>query len=351
MKIRNKNTPKTKKAFSNLIIILILMISVPLYGCGKTSNTSGDSISKSGFYFDTIIEITLNDTEDLSALDHCFEIASEYEALLSANISTSDISNINSHPGEYVKVDERTIDVLEKALYYCKLSDGAFDITIGALTELWNISQIAESCENEDNQVSESYIPSKEAIDELVQHVNYENVIISDQQVMLKDSEAKIDLGGIAKGYIADQMKQYLNENNITSGIINLGGNIITIGPKSSGDDYHIGIQYPFKDASEVITSVSFSDGSIVTSGIYERYFKVDDVIYHHILDPDSGYPVNTDLYSVSIISTDSCDCDALSTIALSYGLDKGMELIESLDGVEAIFITNQYEIFRTSGL
>ncbi len=342
---------KKQKRIPSFAFAAILFATACLQGCGWNQTSNKNSISKSGFYFDTIIEITLTDSEDSSALDHCFEMAAEYESLLSTEVPTSDISKINSHPGEFVEVDARTVEVLEQALYYCTLSEGTFDITIGALTDLWNIAQIAEICESEDNSVSKSVLPSDQEIKELVKHVDYHNVEIKDQTVRLNDAKAKIDLGGIAKGYIADQMKQYLNDCNITSGIINLGGNIITIGPKKSGGEYSIGIQYPFRDANNVITSVLFTDASIVTSGIYERYFRVDDVIYHHILDPKSGYPVDTDLYSVSIVSDSSCDCDALSTIALSYGLNKGMELIESIDGVEAVFITSQYEIYRTDGL
>lgn len=166
---------------------------------------------------------------------------------------------------------------------------------------------------------------------------------------MLTDSKAKLDLGGIAKGFIADKMKAYLQSKKITSGIINLGGNVLTVGEKSDGSDYTVGIQKPFDESGEPICTVKVKDKSVVTSGIYERYYRVDGKLYHHILDTTTGYPVNNNLYSVTIISDSSCDGDALSTTCFALGIDKAKELINSLSGVEAIFVTDDYSIITTS--
>lgn len=330
------------------ITLIICFVIMTVSACGNRQNLS---VSKNGLYFDTIIKITLYGTDDESLIDECFELASEYENLLSNTIETSDISRINNTPGEYVEVDPKTIDVLRTALDYCSISDGAFDITIGNLSELWNISEISKNAITDDNSMDESAIPDSDTIKELLTHVDFRKIDIKDYTVCLQDSGAKIDLGGIAKGYIADQMRSYLNEHNVREGIINLGGNILTLGPKSSGSEYLLGLQYPFKESGEVICSLSVTDHSVVTSGIYERYFKVNNQIYHHILDTKTGYPVETDLYSVTIINSDSASGDALSTITLSLGLDKGLKFINSLDNTEAIFITNEYEIIYTDGL
>ena len=156
-----------------------------------------------------------------------------------------------------------------------------------------------------------SVVPSDAQIQSELSHVNYRNIQINGNDVMLTDSNAKLDLGGIAKGFIADKMKAYLQSKKITSGIINLGGNVLTVGEKSDGSDYTVGIQKPFDESGEPICTVKIKDKSVVTSGIYERYYRVDGKLYHHILDTTTGYPVKNNLYSVTIISDSSCDGDA----------------------------------------
>ena len=127
--------------------------------------------------------------------------------------------------------------------------------------------------------------------------------------------------------------------------LINLGGNVLALGTKLDGSDYNIGIQKPFDESGEPITSVKISDQSVVTSGIYQRYFQQDGKLYHHILDPKTGYPCENSLYSVSIITDSSLTADALSTTCFLLGYEKGMELINQLDDTDAIFITNDNEI------
>lgn len=159
--------------------------------------------------------------------------------------------------------------------------------------------------------------------------------------------QAGIDLGAIAKGYIADQVKTYLKKQGIKHAIINLGGNVDVIGTKPDGSKYNIGIQKPFDESGEAITSVQLKDQTVVTSGIYERYFKKNGKLYHHILDPRTGYPCENNLYSVSIITDSSTKADALSTTCFLLGYEKGMELIQSMDGVEAIFITDDEKVHK----
>ena len=146
-------------------------------------------------------------------------------------------------------------------------------------------------------------------------------------------------------------MKEYLINEGISSGFINLGGNVLTLGKKNDGSNYTIGIQKPFDETGNAITTVEVDDKSVVTSGIYERYYRINGKIYHHLLDVSTGYPYDNGLYSVTIISESSMDGDALSTICFALGLDKGMELIESMDDTEAIFITDNYEVVSSSGV
>ncbi len=329
------------------IFATALLICALCSGCSLTRKQA----SKSGFYFDTIITITLYDTDDEDLIEGCFDIAEKYENLFSSTVEDSDVSRINAAGGEFVTVDVETIALIELGIYYGELSDGKFDITIGILSDLWNLSELAESSDGDDNQADASVLPSDEEIEEALSHVNYQNVEIDGNQVRLTDAEAKLDLGGIAKGYIADRMKEYLVENGVSSAIINLGGNVLTIGDKINGTSFRIGIQKPFDTEGELITTLEITDQSVVTSGIYERYITVDGQIYHHILDTDTGYPYDNGLYSVTIISDSSAEGDALSTTCLALGLEDGMELVESLNGVEAVFVTDEYEVVESSGL
>lgn len=348
MKYQNiiSNIKKSSKKLLSLLCISAITSSL-LCGC----NQNAKQTTKSGFYFDTIISITLYGTNNEQLIDDCFTMAMDYEQMLSTTIEGSDIYRINENPGEYVSVNKETISILEQAIKYCELSDGAFDITIGKLSDLWNFSEVSKNATSEDNQVDTSYVPADSLIQSYLPYVNYENIKIKDQTVMITDASSKIDLGGIAKGYIADRMKAYLQENNVTSGFIDLGGNILCLGPKKDGSSYKIGIQEPFAVSGTSITTVNISNESVVTSGVYERYFRVDDEFYHHILDTKTGYPVENDLYSVTIIANSSLEADALSTTCFSLGIDEGMNLIESLENVEAIFITNNMQLIYSSGL
>lgn len=324
-----------KKAHFSLMILLTLSSMLLLSGCTKNKG----NISKTDFYFDTVITVTLYDSSAEEQLDGCFVLADKYEKLLSTTVKGSDIWNINHANGKPVEVSDETITLLKKAISYSKLSNGAFDITIGKLSSLWDFKNHADT------------IPSQEDINNALSTVGYENIRIDGNTVTLKNPDTCIDLGGIGKGYIADRMKQYLNDNGIQEGIISLGGNVLTIGPKSSGETYKIGIQKPFDTTGSSIASIEITDASTVSSGVYERYFEVDGKCYHHILNPANGYPYDNGLLGVTIITESSADADALSTTCFALGLEDGMSFIEKTDDVEALFITDDYQIHKSSGV
>ena len=160
-----------------------------------------------------------------------------------------------------------------------------------------------------------------------------------------------MDLGAIAKGYTADEVKKVLLNNKINSALINLGGNVYAIGTNPDGDDWNIGIQNPLSTRGEYLGTISVTDKSIVTSGNYERFFIKDGIRYHHIFDPKTGYPAEEGLISTTIVSDKSIDGDALSTSTYILGLDKGIKLVESIKGVEAIFVTKDKKVYVTPGL
>lgn len=330
-----------------LLIIISFMANFLLSGCSYPNAT----VSKSNFYFDTIVTITLYGTTNESYIDDCFSLAQKYENLLSATKSESEISQINKNAGSYVTVSDETLSLIQTGITYGELSNGLFDITIGKLSELWNISEISKNTDNFEKNIDESVLPSDLEIKNALSHVDYQKIQIDGNRVMLTDPESKLDLGGIAKGYIADRMKDFLIEQDITSAIINLGGNIQTIGAHLDDTPYTIGIQKPFDKTGTTIASLKIKDQSVVSSGIYERYYRIDDTIYHHILDTTTGYPYKNDLYEVTIICDNSVDGDALSTTCFALGLEKGMDLIESTENTEAVFITNDFAIHTTSGI
>ena len=313
------------------LLTILMAASLLLSGCAGAS--SNEKLNYTDVLFDTVIQIDIFDDADKELLTGCRELCLKYDSMLSRTNEQSEIYKINHADGEFVEVSPETLELVEQGLYYSDLSKGAFDITIGAVSSLWDFKS------------EEHILPSSEDIDAAVRHISYECVEIEDSKIRLTDSDAMLDLGAIAKGYIADKLKEYLVENGVEHALINLGGNILIIGDKPDGSKYNIGIQKPFDQTGQPITSVKVSDTSLVTTGIYERCFEKDDTLYHHILDPATGYPCQNNLYSVTIITNSSVMADALSTTCFLLGLKDGMNLINSLDGVEALFITNDYEL------
>lgn len=333
---------KHKKKFFSLVAAGALFTGL-LSGCTSASN---DTITKSGFYFNTVISITLYDSSKEQLLEDCFDLAQTYENYFSNTIPDSDISRINASGGTPVTVHEETADLLKTGLSYCELSGGKFDLTIGQLSDLWDFSTKALI-----EEATPSMIPSEEDIKAALATVDYHCIKIDGNEVTLTNPDARLDLGAIAKGYIADQMKAYLNENGVTSGYINLGGNVLVLGPKADGSAYKIGIQKPFDETGASIAAVEVRDETVVSSGVYERCFTVDGVLYHHILDTSTGYPYQNGLLGVTIITKNSVDGDALSTTCFALGLSDGMALIESLPDTEAVFITDDYTLHTSSGI
>lgn len=330
----NRNLrPKT------VVSIAILFLCGILTGCAANE----EPLSRTGFYFDTVIQITLYDFSDETVLDGCFALAEKYENMLSATKENSDVFKINHSGGAPVEVTADTAELLETALYYAELTDGKIDPTILPVAELWNFGSDKTPA-----------VPDPSSLEEALSHVDYHTIHVvttgDSCTVTLRDPQTMIDLGFIAKGYIADRMKAYLLSEGISSACINLGGNVVTIGDKPDGSPFRIGVQEPFAAEGTPITVVSLSDGSLVSSGVYERYFYQDDILYHHILDPATGYPVDNNLAGVTILSPGSVEGDALSTTCYCLGLDDGMKLIESLENVEAVFITKDNALHYSSG-
>jgi len=318
--------------------ILILLFPIFLISC---SREKFEAHSENQFLMGTVCIITLYNGESLDIFNNAFKVIEEEDLLMSLQKGNSELSRLNSSSGiSAVSVSEDTFNVIRSSLNYSKISRGAFDPTIAPLVELWGIG------EGHDGRV-----PPSDEIESMKNLTDYRKVELSDnKEVFLKDRGMKIDLGGIAKGYIADKVKEFLVSNNVKQGIINLGGNIVVIGSKPGKQPWKIGIQDPFESRGNHIGIVEVIDKTIVTSGIYERFFYSEGKRYHHILDPETGYPVENDLASVTIISEMSIDADALSTSLFVLGVEEGIELIDSIDNSEAVFITKEKNVIYSSG-
>ena len=321
------------------------MLLCTLLSSCTVKKISDTPIVRTGFFFDTFIQISLYGTDDETILDECMALSSHYEDLLSRTKEGSDIWKINHAEGNPVTVDADTVLLLETALSYSKKTDGLFDVTIGAVSSLWNFSQEPKGP-----------VPDRDVIASALTHVGYENIVIDKNTVRLKDPEAMLDCGAIAKGFIADRLKDLLLERGVKSALINLGGNVLAIGEKPSGDAFHVGVQMPFSTQGETAAVVNIKDASTVTSGNYERFFEEDGVLYHHILDATTGYPSQSDLVGITVYAKQSVDADALSTICFILGSEDGLKLIEETDGAEALFITGTpgdisgYKLITSSG-
>ncbi|GAB6169183.1 FAD:protein FMN transferase [Clostridium carnis] len=290
----------------------------------------------------TVVKVTIYDNQKEEILDKIFNKVKELENTLSINENGTLVDKINESAGKApVKVDDDTYTIIKKGLEYSKLSNGLFDITIGPIVKLWNIG------------LPEAKVPSQTEIDSKLPYIGYSDVILNDtdKSVFLKREGMMLDLGGIAKGYTADVISNILTENNVSSAIVDLGGNIFAHGKKISGDKWRIGIQDPFSTRGDIIGSISVINKSIVTSGIYERFIEENGVKYHHILSPSNGFPYDNELAGITIVSNKSIDGDALSTSVFAMGVEKGLEFVNSQPDIDAIFVTKDNKVYITSGL
>lgn len=324
-----------KNAKHTLPLLLLFSLSLFLTGCQDRM----EPIRRTGYYFDTVITLTGYGPLAEDALDAGLDLCAHYENLFSRTSKGSDIWKINHAGGQPVEVDPATAYLLTAALSYAEMTDGLIDPTVTPLSELWNFTGDTPGP-----------VPSQEQIDLAVSHVDYHAVRIEGCTVTLTDPDARVDLGFIAKGYIADQLKALFAQQGLTHALINLGGNVEALGAKPDGSAFMVGVQLPFGKRGETAAIVRLNDQSLVSSGSYERYFEENGVLYHHILDPSTGYPSDSDLSGVTILSDSSLQADALSTACFLLGQKRGQALIESLPGAEALFITKDGSIYKTGG-
>jgi thiamine biosynthesis lipoprotein len=323
------------KFLASLLSILILLTL--LSGCGI--DQTPESVSETRFLLNTVCILTIHSLADQSSslsdmttkqaiLADAFDLISRYEALFSVTIEGSDIWRINHANAEEVPVSPPTIDILNQSLYFSELSDGMFDVTIGQLTSLWNSSDDLSYIEN--------------ALPALRETVDYRQIELFENTVRLNNPQARIDLGGIAKGFIADRVAEFFIENGVESAIINLGGDIVTLGTAPESRLWRIAVREPFGSAEDrdFFGIINIGMGAVVSSGIYERFFELDGVIYHHIIDPFTGFPANTDVVGATVVAENTITGDVLASIIVLIGSEKAEVLLNQASGfIGAILI------------
>ncbi len=288
-----------------------------------------------GFYFDTVVNLTLWGAPE-GLINEVWEACTRYENLLSKTIPGSDVSRINQAAGQTVTVDPETWDILRRAKEINALTGGAFSITIAPVTALWSFTGVTTNT-----------VPTDAARLQAVTRVDDQKIVLGDKNTVTLPAGMQIDLGGIAKGYIADKVAELIREKAY-AGIINLGGNVYTVGRKPDGSRFSVGITDP--EATFTYKGVIYTEGcTVVTSGTYERGFDFGGVRYHHILDPQTGWPAQSDLVSATFVMDSSMTADALATACIVIGSDKSLELATS-QGLDAVFIKKDGTMLFTEG-
>ena len=355
---------RSHSRFFYLILCTVLVCPMLLFtGCenitdADTSITGNEPISISSIKLNTAVQITIYDSQDKALLDDCLALCDKYELVFSRTNEKSELYKLNhrkdtsdkdpnadgqttpypvSGTADTWHISEDLASLLSQGLSITRESDGAFDIAIAPLTSLWDFT------------AEDPKVPDDAAIQKALPLCSSDGVTIDGQDITLPSDDIQFDVGAIAKGYIADRMKDLLVKKGVKSAIINLGGNVLCIGSKPDGTPFKVGIQKPFADRNETEAVMDITGKSVVSSGIYERCFKQNGKLYHHILNPKTGYPYDNSLISVTIISDQSVDGDALSTTCFALGLEDGLKFAEK-KGVQAVLITEDYELHYTDG-
>ena len=342
----------TKKQLNILPLLLAVLLLVS--GCSKgtksgTTQSTGllptaiaaetpDPNKKTtgiGFYFDTVVSLSLWGAPE-GLMDEIWAACARYEQLLSKTIDASDVSRINNAMGQTVTVDPETWEILRRAKEISAQTGGAFSITIAPVTALWSFTDTVTNM-----------VPTDEARLKMLPLVDDQKIALGENNTVTLPAGMEIDLGGIAKGYIADKVADIIREKAY-AGIVSLGGNVYTVGKKPDGSAFSVGIKDPHNPAASKAI-IYTGDGTVVTSGTYERGFSFGGVRYHHILDPKTGWPSQSDLVSATFVMDSSMTADALATVCIVIGSEKSLALAKELQ-LDAMFIDKDGQAFFTEG-
>jgi thiamine biosynthesis lipoprotein len=352
-----KNRSFTKVSINIFYLALIVLSSLSFSSCIKNQQ------SQMEFALGTVCEVSLYEGGNKQIYSGIFRRLREIDRTMTAFPPIDDtgplfsgVAAINDRAGiEPVEIGADLIEVLETALYYAELSNGAFDPTIGPLVRLWGIGTEAQR------------VPSNEEISTALELVNWRDLSVNREAgtAFLRHRGMSLDLGAIAKGYAGDEATRIAREGKVQRAIMNLGGNIVVLGWREKGRTakgfflktknesipWRVGVQNPMDYRGAYIGILPVHDTSIVTSGVYERFFESEGNHYHHLLSTTTGYPVENGLLSVTIVTERSIIADALSTVVFTLGYQRGKTLIDEIPNTEAIFIFDDRSVRITRGL
>lgn len=311
------------------VILIFICLALLLCAC------SAKSVSHEFFAMDTVMQLTAYGAHAADALADAEAEVYRLEALLSCQDAGAELARCNAGQRS---VSEETAQLVRTALAFSDATGGAYDPTLGVVSQTWGFGS------------GEAHVPEAEALTALLAHTGADKVQLDGSDILLTDG-VQLDLGGIAKGYAAGCIRTILQDAGVSSAIVSLGGNIAVVGTKPSGEDWQIGLQDP-ANPDACFGVVSVSDACVVTSGSYQRFFESNGVRYHHILNPQTGYPAESGLLSVSVIAQDDAMADALSTALFVMGLDAGAAFQKAGTlPFEAVFVTTDGSVYITAGL
>lgn len=323
---------------ANVFCAVLLLLAL-CAGCGAQADTEdpAETSERSFFAMNTYITMQASGAQAEEALAAAEELVVDLEGLLSVTEEASELYGINHSGGQPAAVGETTAELLDFALEIAEETGGALDPTIYPVLTAWGFT------------TDRRQVPSQEEIDRLLPLVDYTQVQLADHMVTLPDG-VSLDLGAVAKGYAGDRAARLLEEQGISSALINLGGNVQAVGGRPDGTPWRIGVRDPFSEGN--LGVLEAEDCAVVTSGGYQNYFTGEDgQVYWHILDPDTGYPARTGLASVTVVASDGARCDALSTALFVMGVDDALNYWQETGGFDLILVTETRQVYITSGL
>lgn len=341
-----------KKKYIFSITVAALMAAF-MTGCIEQAKLAREQLEQSEnpniakvqiFAMDTIMNMTIENENGDELLKEATQKIHNLESLFSVTQQDSDIYKLNHSAGENsVNIALETADVLQNAKEISQITNGAYNTTISPIVKLWGFTE------------DEHHVPTKNELQKLLPNVNMDYLELESNDsnewtAFLQKSDMAVDLGGIAKGYTSDYLTKWLKDQGVESGYLSLGGNVSAIGLRNNGEKWRIGIQDPL-DSNELVGVLKIEDQSVITSGGYQRFFETDGKKYHHILDPSNGFPAESGLLSVTIISKNGTKADGLSTALFVMGLEQATALWRNSNDFEAVFVTKDQKVFVTEGL
>jgi thiamine biosynthesis lipoprotein len=344
--VNERNTKRKKAAIilkKTAAATMCVILAAGMTACGKkTDSAQSESVSENDKYssdifaMDTYMSLTAYGAKAEDAVTVAIHEIQRLDAMFSVGNTDSDVTTANMQGS--ATVSDETAYLVEQSLEISRKTDGAFDITIYPVMELWGFT-------------TKNYkVPQADELQETLKRVSYENVSLKDHELVLKNN-AQIDFGGIAKGYTSSRVMQIFKEYGIEHGMVNLGGNVQTLGTKTDGTAWRVAIQSP-QGGNQYLGVLETSDQAVITSGGYERYFEENGVTYHHIIDPKTGYPSDSDLTSVTIVCADGTKADALSTSFFVMGLERAESFYENTDlDFDVILLTKDNQIYISEGI